>query len=84
MDETLLDLLCAPLSHAPLRLASSAELGQINSQIQLRLIRNRDGFTLDAQLDGSLLCESEKSCYPIRDDLPVLLSGEAFDWPQNP
>jgi uncharacterized protein YbaR (Trm112 family) len=83
MDETLLEFLCAPLSHSALRLASSVELGQINSQIQLRQIRNRDGLTLDVELDGSLICESERTCYPIRDGLPVLIPGEAFDWPQN-
>jgi uncharacterized protein YbaR (Trm112 family) len=84
MEESLLELLCAPLSHGALRLASLAELGQINSQIQRRLIRNRDGLTLDVELDGSLICESERTCYPIRDGLPVLISGEAFDWTQNP
>jgi uncharacterized protein YbaR (Trm112 family) len=84
MEETLLELLCAPLSHAAVRLASSAELTQINSQIELRLIRNRDGLTLDVELDGALICESERTCYPIRDGLPVLISGEAFVWPKNP
>jgi uncharacterized protein YbaR (Trm112 family) len=83
MEESLLELLCAPLSHAALRLATSVELGQINSQIRQRLIRNRDGLTLDVELDGSLLCDSERICYPIRDGLPVMISGEAFDWPQN-
>jgi uncharacterized protein YbaR (Trm112 family) len=84
MEETLLELLCAPLSHAALRLASSTELGQINSRIQQRLIRNRGGSVLDMELDGSLLCESERICYPIRDGLPILVPGEAFVWPQNP
>jgi uncharacterized protein YbaR (Trm112 family) len=84
MEETLLELLCSPLSHAALRLASSAELGQINSQIRQRLLRNRDGLTLDVELDGSLICESERTCYPIRDGLPFLISGEAFDWHKNP
>ena len=83
MEETLLELLCAPREPRSASLASAVELGQINSQIRQRLIRNRDGFTLDLELDGSLVCESERTCYPIRDGLPVLISGEAFDWPQN-
>jgi uncharacterized protein YbaR (Trm112 family) len=81
MDEKLLELLCAPGSHAPLRLADSVELASINRLIQLRLIKNRDGSTLDADLDGALICESERSCYPVRIGLPVLIAGEAFDWP---
>jgi uncharacterized protein YbaR (Trm112 family) len=84
MEETLLELLCTPVSHAALRVASAVELGQINGQIRQRLVRNRDGAILDLELDGSLVCESESTCYPIRDGLPVLISGEAFDWPQKP
>ena len=83
MKETILELLCAPLTHASLRLADEAELGQINRQICQRLLRNRDGVTLDAELDGALECQSEKSCYPVRDALPVLIPGEAFEWPLN-
>jgi uncharacterized protein YbaR (Trm112 family) len=81
MDEKLLELLCAPGSHAPLRLADSVELASINRLIQLRLLKNRVGSTLDSDLDGALICESERSCYPIRTGLPVLIGGEAFDWP---
>ena len=84
MKETLLELLCAPLSHAALRLASPAELVEINSKIRQRLIRNRDGLTLDVELDGSLICDSEGTCYAIRDGLPILIPGEAFNWPPNP
>ena len=83
MKETILELLCAPLTHAALRLASATELSQINRQISQRLVRNRDGATLDAELEGALVCESEKSCYPVRDALPVLIPGEAFEWPLN-
>jgi len=84
MKETLLELLCSPLSHAALRLANSTELSQINGQILRRLIRNRDGLMLDVELDGALVCQSEGTCYPVRDALPVLIPGEAFDWPENP
>jgi uncharacterized protein YbaR (Trm112 family) len=84
MEETLLELLCSPVSRAALRLANAAELGQINTQIQRRLVRNRDGLILDVELDGSLICESEGTCYPIRDGFPILISAEAFEWPRNP
>jgi uncharacterized protein YbaR (Trm112 family) len=84
MKETLLELLCSPLSHAVLRLANPAELNQINDQIRQRLIRNRDGSVLDVELDAALVCQSEGTCYPVRDDLPVLIQGEAFAWSENP
>jgi uncharacterized protein YbaR (Trm112 family) len=83
MEEPLLQILCAPVSHARLRRASPAELRQINSRIQSRLIRNRAGSTLDVELESCLVCEADKMCYPIRDGFPVLISGEAFDFPPN-
>jgi uncharacterized protein YbaR (Trm112 family) len=81
MEETFLDLLCAPLSHAVLRLANPEELAAINDRIRQRLVSTRDGLTLDLELDGSLICESERTGYPIRDGLPVLIAGAAFAWP---
>jgi uncharacterized protein YbaR (Trm112 family) len=83
MKETLLDLLCAPVSHGPLRLADPAELKEINGLIYQRLVRNRDGSILDGDLDGALVCQSEGTCYPVRDALPVLIPGEAFEWPKK-
>jgi uncharacterized protein YbaR (Trm112 family) len=83
MEDTLLDILCAPQSHAALRLACPAELRQINSRIRSGLIRNRAGLTLDGELEGFLVCELDRICFPIRDDFPVLISGEAFDCPQT-
>ena len=83
MEDTLLEILCAPLSHAALRLASPAELSLINSRIRSRLIRNRAGLILDGPLEGCLICELSTMCYPIRDGFPVLISGEAFDSPQT-
>jgi uncharacterized protein YbaR (Trm112 family) len=83
MEDPLLQILCAPGSHAPLRLASPAEVHQINSRIRSRLIRNRAGSTLEVELEGCLVCEADRMCYPIRDGFPMLISGEAFDFPPN-
>jgi uncharacterized protein YbaR (Trm112 family) len=83
IEKTLLEILCSPLSHGALRLADSAELREINGQIHQRLVRNRDGAVLDLGLDGALVCQSEGMCYPVRDALPVLIPGEAFEWPKR-
>jgi uncharacterized protein YbaR (Trm112 family) len=83
MEDPLLEILCAPVSHARLRLASPAELRHINSQIRSRLVRNQAGLTVDVELEGCLVCEADRTCYPIRDGFPVLISGEAFDSPPN-
>jgi uncharacterized protein YbaR (Trm112 family) len=80
MEDTLLEILCAPLSHAALRLASPVELSHINSRIRSRLIRNRAGLTVDGELEGCLVCELDRMCYPIRNGFPVLISDEAFEY----
>jgi len=33
-------------------------------------------------LDDSLICDSAGLCYPVRDGLPIMLVGEAFDNPR--
>ena len=60
MKETLLELLCTPLSHVASP-ANPAELSQINSQIHQRLVRNRDGLIV---LNSTApFCANRKSCY---------------------
>jgi uncharacterized protein YbaR (Trm112 family) len=82
MEDPLLEILCAPLSHAALRLATPAELLEINNRIRSCLMRNRAGLTIEGELESCLVCELDRTCYPIREGIPVLISGEAFDGPQ--
>src|SRR5690349_8028071 len=64
METTLLELLCAPLTHASLRLAHDEELRSINRAIGSGLLRNRAGEVLQPELGACLICDADRICYP--------------------
>jgi uncharacterized protein YbaR (Trm112 family) len=81
MEARLMELICAPLTHAPVRLVNAQELSVINQSIQSQLIRNRAGELLQSELKACLICDSDRICYPILDDLPVMIPDAAFYFP---
>jgi uncharacterized protein YbaR (Trm112 family) len=82
MDSQLLSLLRCPETKGVLRAATPAELEQINIAIRNSGVRNRNGELISEVLDDCLICDSAGLCYPVRDGLPVMLTGEAFDTPR--
>jgi len=82
MEASLLELLCAPLTLAPLRLAHDEELRSINRVIGSGLLRNRAGELLQSELEACLICDADGICYPIRDGFPVLIPDAGFHFPK--
>jgi uncharacterized protein YbaR (Trm112 family) len=82
MDTQLLSLLRCPETKGVLRTATPAELEQINTAIRNSTVRNRNGELVSELLDDGLICDSAGLCYPVRDGLPLMLTGEAFDVPR--
>jgi uncharacterized protein YbaR (Trm112 family) len=81
METSLLELLCAPLTHASLRLAHGEELRSINRVVGLGLLRNRAGELLQTELEACLICDADRICYPVRDGFPVLIPDAGFHFP---
>jgi uncharacterized protein YbaR (Trm112 family) len=65
-----------------LRGATPAELEHFNAAIRNSEVRNRNREVISELLDDCLICDSAGLCYPVRDGLPLLLAGEAFDVPR--
>jgi AMP-polyphosphate phosphotransferase len=83
MDSELLSSLRCPRTNGQLRWASASELICINAEIQAGQVRNQDHQEVSGELTQSLICDSARLCYPVRDGLPVLLPNEAFDLPKS-
>ena len=82
MDTELLPLLRCPETRGVLRPATPDELERFNAAIRNSEISNRTGEIITERLDDCLVCDSAGLCYPVRDGLPIMLVGEAFDIPR--
>ena len=72
-DHQLLDIICCPATHMPLKLMPESSLQQLNSRIESGAIKQRDDSLVTEPLVQALITEDERLAYPIRDDIPLLL-----------
>ncbi|SUZ50152.1 uncharacterized protein METZ01_LOCUS3006 [marine metagenome] len=78
MDKKLLSILCCPITHQDLMLATSDRLESINTAIEDGQLYNHDGVLVEKKISEALITSDEKVLYPIRDGIPVLLEGESI------
>jgi uncharacterized protein len=77
-DTALLDILCCPVTHAPLALLSQSELDRLNQRIGEGRIRRRDDTIVDEALEQALVTRDGKLAYPVRDGIAVLLEDQGI------
>lgn len=70
MDPEYLSILMCPKTRGSLRLATDAEIAEVNAE--------RQGEASPEPLEAGLVCDSGGLMYPIRDGIPVLLAAEAI------
>ena len=78
MDKKLLSILCCPITHQDLMLATFDRLESINTAIEDGKLYNHDGVLVEKKISEALITSDEKVLYPIRDGIPVLLEGESI------
>jgi uncharacterized protein YbaR (Trm112 family) len=72
-DHQLLDIICCPATHMPLRMMPEALLGRLNARIESGELKHCDDSLVTEPLGQALMTEDERLAYPIRDDIPLLL-----------
>ncbi len=78
VDKKLLDILCCPISKAPLRPLKRAELNRLNEHIAAGKVTQADGQTVQAALSEGLITEGAERIYPVEDGIPVMLEERSI------
>ena len=73
LSESLLDVLCCPVSHEPLIPLTSARLKKLNQTIERNEVLFVDHTPVDQPLKGALITRDGKVIYAIDGGIPVLL-----------
>ncbi|MDH4121838.1 MAG: hypothetical protein OEV94_09060 [Deltaproteobacteria bacterium] len=78
MDEQLLEILVCPETKEPVSLADKALVARVNEAIGRGTLKSKGGQPVTEPVDGGLVRQDGKRFYPIRDDIPVMLTEEAI------
>lgn len=73
IPESLLDILCCPLSHEPLRPLERSRLKTLNERIASGQVLYVDGAAVETPLKAALITRDGKVIYGIDEGIPVLL-----------
>ena len=78
LDASLVAILACPETHQPVHVADEARVTRLNAAIAAGTVRNRDGETVGETIQTGLIRDDGAYLYPVRDDIPVMLIGEAI------
>ena len=78
VDASLVAILACPETHQPVKLADEATLQKVNAAIAAGTVQNREGEAVGEPIQAGLIREDGAFLYPVRDDIPVMLIGEAI------
>ena len=78
LDQELIDILACPETKEPIRLATPAEVEKLNRAIAAGTQVNRAGQKVTEKIEAGLVRQDGKYCYPVREDIPVMLIDEAL------
>ncbi len=81
INEDMLELICCPASHQPLRLAPPAELLQINAWIAAGKLTAISGEAIKQALVQVLIREDGQVAYPVVDGIARLIVDDGIQLP---
>ena len=77
VDASLVQIMACPETHQPLTVADVATVQKVNAAIAAGTLKNRDGEAVTETIEAALIREDGIYLYVVRDNIPVMLIGEA-------
>jgi uncharacterized protein YbaR (Trm112 family) len=77
-DRRLLDIVCCPVTYAPLQMTPEATLLRLNARIADGKLRHSDDTPVTEPIEQALMTADGRLAYPIRDDIPLLIEDRAI------
>lgn len=79
IDKDLLDIIVCPETKNSLMLADKSLIDELNKLIEEKNLKNRAGKTIEIKIDNGLVTiEKSDYLYPIREEIPILLTEESI------
>jgi len=73
IPESLLDILCCPVSHEPLRPLEKVRVKKLNDSIERGELLFVDGSAVARPISEALVTRNAKVVYVVEDGIPILL-----------
>lgn len=77
----LLEILCCPETHQPVREASAPLLDRVNRAVRAGGLKAENDLEIGEPLAGGLVREDGKFLYPVRNGIPIMLIEERIPVP---
>ena len=73
MDKKLLDILCCPVSKAPVTPLGKEKLRKLNTLVDQGELRYVDKTPVKARVEAALITTDERTIYAIESGIPIML-----------
>lgn len=84
IDKGLLDILCCPITKAPVQPLGKDRLAILNQAIEKGDVKLRDGSAVDEPLEEALITSDGKTIYRVSDGIPIMLEDQGIPANQIP
>ena len=78
VDRKLLEILCCPVTRAPVERLPPAKLGAVNEAIREGNVKFADGSPVEAELAEALVTANGTTIYTVEDGIPIMLEDRAI------
>ena len=78
VDRKLLEILCCPVTRAPVERLPPAKLGAVNEAIRGGNVKFADGSPVEAELAEALVTANGTTIYTVEDGIPIMLEDRAI------